>query len=107
MIPGLAKYFDHAEPLLKMQVIRLSKEGDPAFGAESHSPDNPVTGISLVLNLGTAWFWNWLISSVFSEAGENIVDKCGFLAPISPKIQSQRDSYDNILILIIFLLTQK
>jgi hypothetical protein len=88
MIPGLAKYFDHAESFLKMQVIRPSRGSNPAFGGTSHSPDKPVPGMAPVLNLRTAWVRNWLIYWVFSEAGENIVDKCGFLAPISSKIQS-------------------
>jgi hypothetical protein len=88
MISGLAKYFDNAESFLKMQVIRPSRGSDPAFGGTSHSPDNPVSGMAPSLNLRTEWVRNWLISWVFSEAGENIVDKCGFLAPISSKIQS-------------------
>src|SRR3989304_8816856 len=100
MIPGLAKYFDHAESILKMQLIRLSRASDPAFGATSQFSDNPVSGMAPNPNLRTAWVRIWLITWVFSEAGANIVDKCGFLAPISSKIQSQRQSDDNILILL-------
>jgi hypothetical protein len=107
MIPGLAKYFDHAEAFQKMRVIRLSRTSNPAFGATRHSPDNPISGMAPLLNLQTAWVRKWLITWVFSRGGENIVDKCGYLQPISLKIQSQRESYDNILILLIFLLTQK
>lgn len=106
MIPGLAKYFDHAESFLKEQVIRPPGGGGPAFGATRHSPDNPISGMAPLLNLQTAGVRKWLITRVFSRGGENIVDKCGFLPPISPKIQSQRESYDNILILQIFLLTK-
>jgi hypothetical protein len=107
MIPGLAKYFDDAQSFLNMHVIGPSRGGDPAFGATSHSPDNPVSDMAPFLNLRTVWVRNWPITWVFSEAGGNIVDKCGFLTPIAPKTQSQRESYGNILILLIFLLTQK
>ena len=53
MITGLAKYFDHAESFLKEQVIRPPGEGDPAFGATRHSPDNPISGMAPFLNLQT------------------------------------------------------
>jgi hypothetical protein len=62
MIPGLAKYFDPAESFLKMQLIRLSRASDPAFGAASQFPDNPISGMAPSLNLETAWVRNWLIS---------------------------------------------
>jgi hypothetical protein len=92
MITGLAKYFDHAEPFLKEQVIRPPGGGDLAFGATRHSPDDPISGMAPLLNLQTAWVRNSFITWVFSRGGENIVDKCGFLTAISPKIQSQRQS---------------
>ena len=107
MIPGLAKYFDHAESFLKMEIIRLSRGGNPVFGAESHSPANPVTGVAPSLNLRTTWGKKWLIYWVFLETSENIVDKYGPLTPISSKIQSQREYNHNNKILFAFLLTQK
>ena len=107
MISGLAKYFNDAQSFLNMHVIRPSRGGDPVFGATSHSPDNPVSDMAPLLNLRTVWFRNWPITRVFSEAGENIVDKYGFLTPISSKIQSWTEYYYNIMILLIFLFTQK
>jgi hypothetical protein len=65
MIPGMAKYFDHAETFLKMQLIGLSRASDPEFGGTSRVSDSPVSGMAPLLNLRTAWFRNWLISWVF------------------------------------------
>jgi hypothetical protein len=62
MIHGLAKYFDPAESFLKMQLIRLSRASDPAFGVISQFPDNQISGMAPSLNLETAWVRDWLIS---------------------------------------------